>query len=74
MIRSVAGVGCFIAGALATWRGAAWLVGFVDLQADESPAATALAQLALGAFVVAGGFCLAGLVLMSRRGVGVKRR
>ena len=64
--RTVGGVICLIVAGLAGVQGVSWFSGFTELDAAGNQFAGMLAVLGLGAFVVAAGFGVAGLVLLSR--------
>jgi hypothetical protein len=65
--RTVGGVICLVVAALAGIQAVSWLSGYGDLDASGNPFAATLAVLSLGAFVVAAGFGVAGIVLLSKR-------
>jgi hypothetical protein len=65
--RTVGAVICLIVAFLAGMQGVSWLTGFGELDAAGNTFAGMLAVLSLGAFVVAAGFGVAGIVLLSRK-------
>lgn len=65
--RTVGGVICLIVAFLAGLQCVSWISGFSDLDAQGNQFAGMLAVLGLGAFVVAAGFGVAGIVLLSRK-------
>ena len=65
--RTVGGVLALLVAFFVAWIGWSWFQGFADLQEKGNQFAGMLALLGVGAFVVAGAFGIAGLVLLSRK-------
>lgn len=65
--RTVGGVICLVVAGLVGIQGVSWLSGFSELDAKGNTFAGILGVFGLGAFVVAAGFGVGGIVLLSRK-------
>ena len=65
--QTAAGVICLVVAALLIWLGMGWFGSFGDLEDNGNDFAGLLALLGLGAFVVAAGFGITGIVLLSKK-------
>lgn len=65
--RTIGAVICLIVAFLAGLQGISWLTSYGELDAGGNTFAGVLALVSLGAFVVAAGFGVAGIVLLSRK-------
>lgn len=65
--RVIGGVVAFIVAAFALIQGISWFTGWADLDAAGNPFAGTLLLLGLGAFAVAAGFGIWGIVLVSKK-------
>ena len=65
--RMVGGVIALLVAAVVAFIGLGWIQGFADLDAQGNPFAGILALFGIGAWVVAAGFGVWGIVLMSRK-------
>lgn len=65
--RVIGGVIALFVAVVALWQGFSWFGAFIELDAEGNPFAGTLALLGFGALVVAAGFGIWGIVLVSRK-------
>ncbi len=66
--RVIGGVVALVVAAIALLQGISWFSGFYELEADGNPFSGFLVILAMGAFVVAAGFGIWGIMLLQKPG------